>query len=245
MFKFNMGSKKNLENKIAEIKKWTTTDIPALINHPDCDAKMYFQKGRLVLNLMLIEALIGAEIKKDEGKKAKGDYVIKFNRHLPTASELGEIVDIVDTFVTEVETPFLDRIAPMQSGDDMGIPQKSNIRLEKLNKKSMYDLIFNGGNDAMTNRMINTVDCVQLAGIGEQLRKKTIRNRVLIVGGVALVITGAGMVGYNMYKKKHEGNNENSGDVNDGPMVDIGGDDMPDVNIGDDSTGDAPVVTIE
>jgi len=235
---------KKMDTQIAEIKKWATEGIPAIIADQNVDLKTYFQKGRLVLNLMLIEALTGAEISRVEGGKANGDYKIKFNRRLPKPNELAQIAGIVDKFIAEIENPFIARFT-VADPENMDIPVGeggSSIRLEKINKKAMKELIFGGGADAMTNRMINAIDCVTLAGIGADLKKKIIRNRVLIVGGIAMVITAGGVIGYNVYKKKNSDGCDNA--PVDEPAVEIGGDDMPEVNV-DDTTGDAPVVTID
>lgn len=228
---------KKMEKQISDIREWATKGIPELIAaNPNMDDKTYFQRGRLCLNLLLIETLIGAEITVDSGKNAKGDYKIKFNRRLPTATELATICGIVSKFIKNVEGPFTSKF----TDDPMGIPEDdSEIELEKINAKSMKDLVFGSG---LINRMINSVNCVQLASIGDQLRKKTIRDRVLIVGGIALVITGGTIVGINMYKKHKE---KEAGEANtDGaPDVDLESGDMPEINMDDEA--DAPVVAIE
>ena len=236
------NSNKKMENQISEIRNWATQGIPALIaSKPGLDVKGYFQEGRLCLNLLLIETLIGAEITADTGKNAKGDYKIKFNRRLPTATELAEISEIVAKFIKDVEKPFLDQFTTTDPGD-MNIPDDvSTIRLEKINAKSMKELIF-GGAGPVTNRMLNAIDCIQLAGVGEQLRKRTIRNRVLIVGGIALVVTGGTIVGVNMYKKHKDKVAADTG-TDGAPEVDLDSGDLPEVNM--DDSGDAPVVTID
>ena len=189
------NSNKKMENQISEIRNWATQGIPALIaSKPGLDVKGYFQEGRLCLNLLLIETLIGAEITADTGKNAKGDYKIKFNRRLPTATELAEISEIVAKFIKDVEKPFLDQFT------------------------------------------------TQLAGVGEQLRKRTIRNRVLIVGGIALVVTGGTIIGVNMYKK-HKDKDAADANTDGAPEVDLDSSDLPEVNM--DDSGDAPVVTID
>lgn len=237
-----MFNSKKVANQITEIKDWCTKGIPEIIaKNPS--VKEYFQQGRLCLNLLLIETMIGAEISVDTGKNAKGDYKVKFNRCLPTVAEMAEISNIMADFVKNVEGPFLSKFAaPSGNDDDMAIPPNdaSTIRLERVNAKSLKDLIFNGGNDAMTNRMLNAVDCIQLAGIGCELRKKTIRNRVLIAGGIALVVTGGIIVGMNVYKAHKE---KCDGDDADAPVVDLDSGDMPELDMTD--SADAPVVEID
>lgn len=233
MFKSN-----HVNNQISQIRAWATKGIPELIEkNPGMDDKEYFQKGRLCLNLLLIETLIGAEFTQSDGKNGKGDYKLKFNHRLPSKSDVADISAIMGEFIKNVENPFMEQFGAADEDSNMGIPTAS-LRLEKVNTKSMKDLIFGSG--CTTNRMINAIDCVQLAAVGEQLRKKTIRNRVLIVGGIALVITGGTAVGMNLYKK-HKDKADDAGD--DTPVVDIDADDMPEVNL--DDSGDMPVVTID
>lgn len=242
-----MSKKKT--SRIESIRKITTVDIPALMNGDQVDPNQYMMK-RLELNMSVIQFLIGGDF--TEAKDGK-EWKIKFNHKLPSRSDLAEIARIMEDFVANVEGPFMaavQRAATGNNGDDMAIPQASlepatHIglpKIEKINAKKLKNYIFGyDGKPAMSRLMLNAADCLEIAVMGEELRKKTNRNRMLIAGGIALLITG-GVVAAVCIHKKNKKDEDRLDDLCECGDVNISDSDMPDVEIDAD---DAPVVSIE
>lgn len=242
-----MSKKKT--SRIESIRKITTVDIPTLMNGDQVDPNQYMMK-RLELNMSVIQFLIGGDF--TEAKDGK-EWKIKFNHKLPSRSDLAEIARIMEDFVTNVESPFMaavQRAAGGNTGDDMSIPQASLEpaahvglpKIEKINAKKLKNYIFGyDGKPAMSRLMLNAADCLEIAVMGEELRKKTNRNRMLIAGGIALLITG-GVVAAVCIHKKSKKDEDRLDDLCECGDVSINDSDLPDVEIDAD---DAPVVSIE
>lgn len=244
-----MGKKK-MSSKIEAIKKITTVDIPALMQGEQVDPNQYMVK-RLELNMNVIQLLIGGEF--TEGKDSK-EWKIKFGSKLPSRSDLAEIARIMEDFVTNVEAPFMDAVRRAASGaannDDMSIPPQATLdpnarvglpKIEKINAKKLKNYIFGyDGKPAMSRLMLNAADCLEIAVMGEELRKKTNRNKMLIAGGIALLITGGVVAAVCIHKKSKKAEKElddlcECGDINvddaDIPVAEIDANDAPVVSI--------------
>lgn len=244
-----MSKKKT--SRIESIRKITTVDIPALMNGDQVDPNQYMVK-RLELNMSVIQLLIGGDF--TEAKDGK-EWKIKFNHKLPSRSELAEIARIMEDFVANVETPFMAAVQRAASGatgnDDMSIPPQAALdptariglpKIEKINAKKLKNYIFGyDGKPAMSRLMLNAADCLEIAVMGEDLRKKTNRNRMLIAGGIALLLTG-GVAAAVCIHKKNKKDEARLDDLCECGDVSINDSDMPDVEIDAD---DAPVVSID
>lgn len=238
------------KNRIESIRKITTVEIPALMNGGQVDANQYMMK-RLELNMSVIQFLIGGDFTEAKGGK---EWKIKFNHKLPSRSDLAEVARIMDDFVANVEAPFMAAVQRAATGgdnaDDMSIPVNAALepahvglpKIEKINSKKLKNYIFGyDGKPAMSRLMLNAADCLEIAVMGEELRKKVNRNRMLIAGGIALLITGGAVAAVCIHKRNKKSEEElddliECGDVN------INDSDMPTAEIDAD---DAPVVSID
>lgn len=241
-------SKNFTKNKIEEIRKMATIEIPALLSTGKVDPKEYKDK-RLQMNKDIIQALIGGEF--IEPKKDGNEWKIKFCKKLPNRSELAEIIAIVDVFTRTLEEQFFDQLqqATMMAGD-MSIPSSADLivnagsglpKIEKINNKKLRDYIFGyDGNEAVGQLMLNASDCMMIAAAGEDLRKKSNRNKMFMVGGIALLLVG-GTAAAIVIHKHRKGEKIADMDIDMSDIGDVDVDDM-DVSIDDD---DAPIVTID
>lgn len=244
-----MSKKTTMKEKVNQIRSMALSDIPASINRPEGSFDDY-KSRRIALNLSIIQVLIGAEMpdRKDDG----GEWKLKFNSRLPDRSELADIIDIVDTFVNEIENPYLNSFAnnTVSTENDMNIPPRDGFspdtvravpKIEKINAKKLKNYIFGyDSKDAISRVYLNASDCIKVSALGEELRKKTNRNKMLIVGGIALLITGGTVAAICIrnYNKKAE--REIDG------MIDLSveSDNIPTMDMSED-TDDVPTVTID
>ena len=237
-------SKTSVKNMIEEIRNWALKAVPEKISKEGLTEQKYFNDCRLVLNIMVIQALTGAEY--DPAKVGKdGKYKVSFNGALPTTSEIAEIAEILDTYIANVEDNFLS-LASVDIDDDMSIDdtpaagRETTINpIEKINKKNLTNSIFGyDGQQAICKMLIDSADVIRIAALGEELRKKRNRNRMLIIGGITLLVAGAAGAGYYFYNKNHD-DADSSNDIDVNPDV-IPMDD-PEVSIDDET----PVVEID
>lgn len=254
-----LGKKKNC--RIGEIKV-AIDEIKRIVDNPNLTEDDYL-KGRIALNMAVIQALIGAEFQKP--KKDGKEYRLKFNGKLPNRNELAEIVTMLNDFIGEVENPFLETLYALPEtdaeaegevsaeDDDMEIvPEgelcESNVNhiptVEKWDGKKLKNYIFGyDGKSALSRAMLTATDCIRLSAIGEEVRKKQNRNKMLIIGGVALLITGgvvAGVVIHNHNKKDDKDLDDMIDDIDD---VDVDGDIDVDTDI--DVDDDVPTVEVD
>lgn len=238
------------ESRIEGIRKITTQDIPAIMKGGQVDANQYMMK-RLELNMSVIQFLIGGDFTEAKGGK---EWKIKFNHKLPSRSDLAEIARIMEDFVINVEAPFMEAVQCAAAGggedDDMSIPINATLeptahvglpKIEKINTKKLKNYIFGyDGKPAISRLMLNAADCLEIAVMGEELRKKVNRNRMMIVGGIALLITGGAVAAVCIHKKNKKAEEEldeliDCGDVSisdsDMPVAEIDADDAPVVSI--------------
>lgn len=232
---------KFVQEQVKEIKRITTEVIPNIISIESEAQLENYNDARMQLNKVIIQACIGGEFKQNK----KGDNHITFTKKLPSKKELAEIVNIIDVFMKTTELPYLKDMSEFtDDADDIEIPNEIEygpigsgiIEIEKINNKKLTNYIFGkDGNEAIMKYILNTSDIIQLASIGEDLRKKRNRNMMLLIGGVALVLAGG--VAFAVYKNNK---NKNSCDAIDD--IDIGEVDIDDI---DDDIDEAPVVEID
>lgn len=210
--------KNKVDERIENLRKIMLMEIGG--NVDKLSSSEYHQK-RKQLNEELIAILIGAEFK--DGQK----LVMKYS--LPTKKQLNTIIVMMNTFIDTVENPFLMKIMNPETAeksdneedneDDIDIPDRDddyelknsgyNITMrDKVSKKDMKNIIFGlEGENPITNYYLNMNDIMILAAMGETLRKKIIRNRCIIIGGVTFAIAAGvttGLLIYNHKKKEKE-----------------------------------------
>lgn len=215
------------------------------------DIPTYIEGDRSVLNVLIMEALMGCQIKinkvKDLNAAFNGGKVdsaaVTFDLPLPTYAQVSEIALILREFIPKENLILAKLNASLQGVDPdtitsapvsitldiNGQPQQRVRTIDKPSNKKIRDEIFH--QDMMVSCRIDDADCYVLASIGEQARKKANRDTVLIVGGVTIVITAAavgGIMYYNHYKKSKAEENEELTDEN----LSIG-DDLNDIEVVD------------
>ena len=180
---------KYTKERINEIKKFIDV-IKDEINK-GISPEVYLNSYRLPLNLSVIQAIFGTTFinPNKEGKSVK----IKFNHSLANIEELAELSHILDDFIGNVENPFFNQNNEYNDIDeDIDIPANCLINsipnLEKVNNKKINEYIF--GTNSISKMMISGRDIYDLAAVAQKIKKTKIRNTMLLVGGIALVITG-------------------------------------------------------
>lgn len=237
-----------VKERIELIRTIAEKEIPSYLKSNNSIIVEEYRSKRVELNKQLIQVLIGGKFVQSE---KTGEWKVKFNESLPTRSELAEVMKIMEDFVKNVEGPVMDAIIAAATADDgMEIPprEEDNFglpKIEKINTKKVREYILGGaGNDPLYNIMIGVADCMEIAALGEDLRKHQNMNKMLIAGGIVLILTGAAVA---MWVSS---NNKKDGEVEDGDCddllveVDMDSDEFPVVDI-DSATDDCPVVTLD
>lgn len=224
--KYINGQMTSITNLIAEITTMT---------QQDCDEAAYNQK-RVALNQLLIETLAGCEISDNK----KGETTVKFNKTLPDMMTTAKIAAIIDTFVGEVENPYLLKISGADP-ESMEIPVTvpgGVTEIEKPTNKALKGAILEGI-DAWYRKPLDGKDCYMISAIGDAARKDANLKKALIISGVILVVA-AGTAGYYFYtknKKEEVVEAQPVDDAEDVPVVEID-EDMPDDEVCTDSDVD-------
>lgn len=218
-------SKNNVTNRIAEIKRIALQELPAIMaNETDPLIEVKVHEARQVLNLTIIQTVLGAEIingKKDDKIK------LRFINKLPSVSQLSEITAIVSEYTDKYEAPFYAKNQVVSEADDtIDIPEEGQavaavypklMDIDKISKKKVKEELFVNG-AASTFLDANAV--LLIASWGEQLRKKQNRNIALIAGGVTLLITAGVVTAVIIGRKKSncscDGAGDNIDDIIDG-----------------------------
>lgn len=234
---------KYVKGIIKDIRILTTKEIPDAISKEKYkDVKEYISTARTELNILLIEAALGCEI------KTKGDGKVKFNHKLPSKSNLSDLCELLQTFIDNVENPFLAKMTNnvttvSTDAGDMEVPLKFDMRingevkrvrmLDKPDNKRLKKEIFD--KDMIRNVKIDVTDMMRLAAMGEDARKKENKKKMLIIGGVVILLTGAVVAGIVIYNHNKEEDIMIGDDIVDG--------DIPDIDM-DDGDADIPQVEI-
>ena len=243
-----MGKKRFITTQIEKMRTLAFTEIPQkLAANPAMPLDAYLDECRLALNMVAVSALTGGEFVESKKKDGDKKWKVKFDHSLPNKTELLQICDIMNSFIGTVENPFLKRfVIPPEAGEnDMEIPDQgqqpvafgTNVpKIEKINKKKLESYIFGkDGKPSMCKMLLTSIDCIQIAALGEDLRKKENIDKMLIIGGIALALTGAAVAGVCIYRHTKKD------DVDD-IITDINCEDT--TIITDITDDDAPVVSV-
>lgn len=178
---------------------------------------------RTALNILIVNAVTGSELTVN-GSDAK----CKFNKRLPSFEQVGEIVNILDKYIDEVENPFLEsveeavlekRASENKDDEDMGIPDKSESSVnfnayhrsvpfvKKSTNKELKKLFSN--NRSFINGLMKPHDIYVLYDLGKRARSNANFKKGLIIGGVATIVAcTAGVI----FFKRRKGNEEKPDD---------------------------------
>ena len=228
----NANKPKFSEKILKELEVLVKNDVPAKINR-GITLDEYYDLRRAI-NFTVMQAVFGMEIKY---KDKTGKITTKFN-HKPAKIEvLNAIADIIDTYIANIERPFLDA-AKNVVDDDMYIPVISDNHqlspLEKVNKKSINSYMF--GSNGLSDLMINGKDVYAMATEATKIRKTKNRNTVLIIGGITLLLAGGvvTILALSGSKGKRSDEDEDVPDTTLDKDIDLSLDTDVDLNISDD-----------
>ena len=193
---------KNYVNElIAQIKALACTEIPAWINTQTADNfdEKKYREYRTELNTLVVQALTGSELKKTK----KGDFKLHFNKALPTQAQVHEISCIMQTFADAYEKTCND-------DSDVALPCTRLGIIEKCSNKKLKNAIM--GPAGILDEFIDGLDCVAIAAMGADARKR--RNVMLasIIVGSTVLVAGGVTCGIVFYNKKKNGSNDADGE---------------------------------
>ena len=233
-----MAKVKYVEERINEIRKLTMDQIPNAINSGIDDIQRYFVEYRIPLNITIIEAVFGIVVKDDEKKKNK----LHFNQKRATTEELSVITHLLNDFIQMVENPFFEGFMTADDDDDMGIPNDvrcsaSLPTLEKVNNAKIHEYIFSADN-AVTKMTISGSDIIELAAVAEKIKRVKTRNAMLLIGGIALVVTGGVIATVAITRSRQKKSEMEAVELDEIPTVDM--DEIPTVDM-----DEIPVVNLE
>ena len=210
-----------------------------------------YEKIRLQINSVAIEAACGGEIKPARSKKGGNEVKILLTKKAPSQVQVAEIVGLMEELCYSIEAPYMSSVNEDEETSDLEIPDTTSCSIidtvspEKMKKKEMEDLLF--GSDGLLYRPISGREIIELAAIADEYRKK--RNRVIAisvaVGGTAILVGTAitlGVIAANKKKESFEDETPVEGDITaDDVPADIDEDDVP----CDDVSEDVPEVELE
>lgn len=160
------------------------------------DMNVYFESVRRIINARLITILLGAS-GKDKKVKGKTVKVLRFNYPLPSLAEISELAKITQTFINEYESPMLMKMAnnTVDDPDDLNIDESVSSYTE-MNLSGLIDKINNKSVDAVipsiANVFLTSSDIVEIGALGRKLRKHNNKNKIMIIGGIALAVAAGG-----------------------------------------------------
>lgn len=257
MFKF---MKKDSTNPIEDIKAHINT-IKATANTPGYpDIETYLNGDRAILNNALISYLLGAKMDMSQVKYNKKGNIkagcMKFNRRIPTITEVAEVFDLMRDFdIFEVSLmQILTGNGQPDDGSDMNMPTRAvRITTDEGKPIGRVRMITNCDEKALRSEMvnnlldatylINSADCMRLASMGMSARKKANLHRALIIGGTVVVLAAGATAGYIYYKKSKGNGDHHIDEMADAPefsINDVGA--TPDITI---DAADMPQVTMD
>lgn len=239
---FNQKAK--MAEKIAGIRRQALEEIPKMLSATSEIIVEDYRQKRIELNMNMIQVLTGGQFEKN------GDtWKVKFNQKLPNKSELAELTKIMETFIRQVEAPVLKAItaAGAKTDDDMSIPPRDTgftggsygiPKIEKISSKKLKNYIFGGdGMEPLPKIMLSVADCMEIAVMGEKLRRKKYRDMMLIAGGIVLLLSGASVLAVRMQKR--DGKVEDTlADLCDDTPLDMDDESFPSVDMTDEGDSD-------
>lgn len=211
--------KKFFEDQLAIINKMAFQEIPAILAEKDPDNDEYVT-ARTTMNNHIIQALAGCEIIKTK----KGVFKVKFNKPLATKDQVAKICAVVEKYNQ------IERKAVETEDDDMEIPAIGIPEVEKCNNKKLSNMILGNECNSIAREFLTPTDCVKIAALGEEARKRANIKKVIIIGGSVIVLAGAATAAVMIIKKKDDSEDfEELEEIDAAPIEDP--DDVPEVEL--------------
>ncbi len=199
-----IGKKDHFDSKFAELTNLFQTaraEMPKCVTSAD-----YKRNYRGPINMKMLEILLGAEF--TPGRNSS-ELKVKYNDTRCSISDLDRVVKALSAFVNEAEVPFL-RTFQDSSGMSVDINKEFYndvvIMDSKMSKKEMRNALFGyAGKNPICEMYLRELDIITIAANAEDLRKRMLRNEILIIAGVTLVTVAAATgVAIYMKNKKEE-----------------------------------------
>lgn len=200
------------KNEMEVIDNMIVSEIPEMIKR-GCSIEQYYGK-RAELNIHIIQFAVGGELAEKQFGKRKGENTFKFNRPLPTASQIAVVAAQINNFVLGTEKAFLEAQLTSIDSEDMNIPeiiQDSMIGpMEKATNKNLKAAILGENGVSYYEMQLGGLDVVTLAGIGADARKHHNFQMTCIIAGATVLVAGSAIAGYFAYNKynKYEENKD-------------------------------------
>lgn len=262
-----MSKKKStFDEKITSLQA-VMTDTAKKIFTPDGTTQMVpatYADCRREINRLLVEICLGAEFEK----KKDGAWTVKMCHKLPDRHQLADVSELLGSYIQQYERPLLDAFVshglmdrngnvvnsqnpvaaagmeiPPNGGTSTGVaagPMSRRVTfIDDVSHKKIRDAAIGGGEfSGYLNMYLQVSDLVVMTANASRMRKKDRKKRMLIAGGIAIVVAaGVGVAAFLYCKHKKKSNEE---------MVDdlvTSAEDMC-MDVSDTGVDDAPVVTL-
>lgn len=182
------------------IQNLVDNDLKKTLQDPDLDVDDYLSDGRLKFNIAAIQLATGSTITND--KKDPSGFNIRFNGKVPTVSEIMSLCYLADKLVKMEERAgvYIDYdpdFPPEEGGNRFGFT--------KLSFKKMREITVGKNGSAITYQL-NSMDIMNLVGLGQQIHKKKNLITALVVGGTTVAVLGGIAIGVTVHEKKKKNN---------------------------------------
>lgn len=194
-----------IEAKVNEIKVWT---LQQLSEGHQVDPEAYMDK-RLDLNVLIVEAMTGCEVKEKKDQKKLGGA-----KKMPNSAQIAKAATLVDSLANGVERQAIENFAEDETGIPYDFGQDVVVDLNKKPKELMK-LLFDESGGGLATTFINGTQCLVINQIAKVIRKDRLIKGSIIIAGVAIVIAVGIIVAILLYRR-HKAKSQASADLMDG-----------------------------
>lgn len=183
-----------IEAKVNEINLWTLQQING---GKQIDPSQYMDK-RLDLNVLIVEAMSGCDVKEKKDKKKLGAA-----KKMPTPAQITKCATIVDSLANGVERQAIENFAEDETGIPYDFGQEVVVDLNQKPKELM-NLLFDENGSGLATTFINGTQCMVINQIAKAIRKDRLIKGTIIIAGVAIVIAVGVIVAILLYRRHKE-----------------------------------------
>ena len=192
-----------------------------------------YRKARIRMNIPALEIIFGATI---DGSK------VKFDHSIPDNKEFFRLFDMINKFYETIEKPIMAQFSAAAEDINSSVvvttPNEEIPHVDKINVKNVAATI-TGGNGKVAlpiiSMMFKPSQIIEMSAIAMELRRVIMRNRALMIGGVALGATAATVAGicvYNHNKNKNKNDDVDQDNIEDDTsLVDMDDTSLVDMDI--------------
>jgi len=194
------SKKSKFKDGMEYVKKLVEKDLEKILKDPDLDVDEYIKDSRLKFNLAAIQLATGSTITSSD--KSESGFKIKYNGKVPGVSEIMPLCQLADKLVDMEEAAGI-----IIDYDPDFPPEENRFGITKLSFKKMRDIIIGKNGSAITYQL-NSLDIMNLVGLGQQIHKKKNLITTLVVGGSVITVLGGIAIGMAVHEKKKKNNME-------------------------------------